>query len=97
MEMFMKKAVRKKKPRITKASLKRELKAALSAISDLTFRLTIANKERVEFFHKIGTIEATAIEMRGEAQRIADIGRTVLGRQDQPPPPMTNMMMVTQR
>ena len=86
-----------KKPRVTKASLKRDLKSALSSIEDLSGRLALANKERTELFHKIGVIEANAIQMRGEAQRIADLSRTVLGRQDQPTPPMTNMMIVSHR
>jgi chorismate mutase len=88
---------RPKKKRVTLRSLKRDLKEARARIDDLTARLTLANKERVDFFHKIGQVEETAIEMRGKSQRIADITRTLLGRQDQPAPPMTAMMMVTRR
>lgn len=88
---------RPKKKRVTLRSLKRDLKLALDANADLSVRLTLANKERIEFFHKIGQVEETAIEMRGKSQRIADITRTLLGRQDQPAPPMTAMMMVTRR
>lgn len=88
---------RPKKKRVTLRSLKRDLKVALDANADLATRLALANKERVELFHKVGQVEQTAIEMRGGAQRIADIMRTVLGRQDQPAPPMTAMMVVTRR
>ena len=97
MKTVRKKIIRKKKRRVTKASLKRELKDALDTVKNLGDRLAIANKERIEFFHKIGIIEATAVDMRGESQRIADLTRTLLGRQDQPPPPMTNIMVATTR
>jgi hypothetical protein len=86
---------RARKPRVTKRSLSRDLKAALLYNADLTARLDLANKERIELFHKIGVIEANAVQMRGEAQRIADLSRTVLGRQDKPAPPMTNIMLAT--
>lgn len=83
-----------KKARVTLRSLKRELVAARAVIDSLNSRISTANRERVEFFHAVGVVEQTAIEFRGKAQRVADITRTLLGRLEQPPPPMTGMMVV---